>query len=182
MSSATAVLLACSVYDYRFLSYIGMYRSLMAWQLTICSIHVAPIIALRLLSQETLGAAVSVAWMLVALWCRRPHRTIFSAAVLALELAAATAELSPQLLDTLFALQVLIVGGFWLAVRAPERRPCPRRPCRPRPRPHPDALARRWSPRASARTSRSSRWTATSTRGPRTCSRPPRRAARSRTS
>lgn len=112
MHVGTLLLIGC--YTHRFFDSTGMYSTIISWQLTIWSLHVSPVAALRLLglarSLELLACACWAAWS----WrCRRWQSSVFSLLFLGLEAGAAVAELTPRLLDALCALQLVIAGGAW---------------------------------------------------------------------
>lgn len=113
---ATAVLFA-NVYNYRFMHAIGLYNSIMSWQLTIFSLHVAPIVTIRCLGfLRWIELTACTAWILFA-WClRRRQRSLWSLFFLVLESIVATCTLLPEFLDALTVLQAVVIAGFWSGV------------------------------------------------------------------
>merc|ERR1719350_2243877 len=97
-----------------------MYRQIGSWQLTICSLHVAPVVVVRLLGfarpDELLLCCL---WILVASWgCRGFGRSLWSLGFLALEGCVALVELHHRLLDLLFVFQLFIAIGAWTGLIA----------------------------------------------------------------
>ena len=83
-----AITILLSFYNFRFLHSIGLYRSILCWQFTIMSLHVAVPLALQLalpndLQRAALVAAVVCSWMV-----RSFETSIFSLFMLFLELSA----------------------------------------------------------------------------------------------
>ncbi|CAJ1403410.1 unnamed protein product [Effrenium voratum] len=105
---------ALSLYSFRFLHDIGLYRCILSWQFTIWSLHVAPVVSLRLLGVESLELLL-VAWLGVSWAARGFHCCGFSLGMLALELAAFLGDLR-EWLEAFFALQLVIVSVFWLGM------------------------------------------------------------------
>mmetsp|Transcript_99760 Transcript_99760/g.267890 ORF Transcript_99760/g.267890 Transcript_99760/m.267890 type:complete len:279 (-) Transcript_99760:49-885(-) len=109
-----AVVLGANLYNYRFLDGAGMYNNIMSWQLTIFSLHVAPIVTIRcfgLLRRTEL--LLCTCWILLAWLFRRGQRSLFSLFFIFLEGLVAMCILEPPLLDALMVLQALISFGFW---------------------------------------------------------------------
>ena len=95
-----------------------------AWQLTLWSMHAAPIVAFRLHMADdgpwpSSHVLVSgVAWLLISLRCRRLESisNAWSRSFIFIELSALLMPLSPRFLSALLLLQCIIVGGFWLGM------------------------------------------------------------------
>lgn len=109
-------------------SNIGFYDQMEdAWQLTIWSMHVAPIVAARLLLREHYGSSsttwllelvIGAAWLIVSLRLRRWKVHVWSLSFCAIEFAVAASPLELLPLGGLLALQVGIIVGFWLGIFA----------------------------------------------------------------
>lgn len=88
-----------------------------AYQLTIFSMHVAPIVALRLrMPGQPLFAGLSCVTWIAWSWAQRRPMSFPNTSLSALELAALGADLSPLRLAGLLWLQGLIVVGFWAGI------------------------------------------------------------------
>eukprot|EP00310_Coccolithus_braarudii_P005011 CAMPEP_0183373504 /NCGR_PEP_ID=MMETSP0164_2-20130417/111609_1 /TAXON_ID=221442 /ORGANISM="Coccolithus pelagicus ssp braarudi, Strain PLY182g" /LENGTH=227 /DNA_ID=CAMNT_0025550389 /DNA_START=125 /DNA_END=808 /DNA_ORIENTATION=- len=86
-----------------------------AYQLTIFSMHAAPVISLRLLMYPRPSYGLCVTWMACSWHLRRPESPANYSLSL-LELTAALINLSPTCVGGLLLLQFLIVVGFWTGV------------------------------------------------------------------
>lgn len=106
------LLIGC--YTYRFLSGIGLYRSIMSWQLTIWSLHASAPLALRMLGlprpAELLACA---AWSAFAWHCRGWQVSLFSLFFLVFEASVSMVELGPRLLSAVSVLQAIIATVAW---------------------------------------------------------------------
>lgn len=118
--SAAAALLICTSYAFHFIARSGMYRSIMSWQLTIWSIHVSPLLALRLLGLAPgVERLACVAWLLLSLLVRcSSSRSVFSLTISALEAWACAFELSGPRIAAAGSLQLVVIVGFWAGVLA----------------------------------------------------------------
>ena len=104
-------------------AHIGFYdRMHTAWQLTIWSMHAAPVVALRLSTLSSVQFTCGViTWVALSLRCRRQAAQPWSASFVVIELAAALVPLTPQLLGALLLLQAVIVVGFWMGMLVAAR-------------------------------------------------------------
>ncbi|CAE8611590.1 unnamed protein product [Polarella glacialis] len=114
------VILTVSLYNFRFIQRVGMYRSILAWQLTIMSLHVAPIISIQTLGLPSLTRhAACFAWSFTSWACRNCEASLFSLGLLVLELLACLAlPKEPDILGAMLALQILIAVVAWGAMLA----------------------------------------------------------------
>ncbi|CAE7409545.1 unnamed protein product [Symbiodinium pilosum] len=112
-SEALAVSAIC-LYNFRFIHCIRLYNNILCWQFTIMALHVAPVVSLRCLG---LGPAAelrcTVCWVLLSWGCRAFQPSVFSLAMVLLEIASYLSDLNKDLLAALFLLQLVIAFGAW---------------------------------------------------------------------
>ena len=118
-----ALLLLVHSHYIRYVQRIGFYDTLEnAWQLTIWSFHMAPLIAGRLwlrecgLQSQAILSASGAAWVLCSLRQREWNLSPWSCSFVGLEVVALLAPLSALPLGGLLALQPVIVTLFWLSM------------------------------------------------------------------
>merc|ERR1712060_211281 len=93
------------------------YSNILAWQLTIWSIHIAPIVALRCINlSEDIKPPMCVCWLIFSWWHRDWRCSAFSVGLLLLEVVASVVSLTPRIIAVLLFLQGLVVLGFWSGV------------------------------------------------------------------
>lgn len=111
---AALVIWGISLYSYPFIDGTGMYSTIMSWQLTIFSLHAAPVVALRSVS---LGGAVELplclGWMLLSWLLRRRQVSLFSLGFFIVEGIAGTCASSPRVLGAYLVVQVVIATVAW---------------------------------------------------------------------
>lgn len=92
-----------------------------AWQLTLWSMHAAPVISFRLQPLVAMQIIPGLFWICVSLCCRRWRHAIrnpWSCSFIAIEAAALLVPLDSRFLSALLLLQGTIIGGFWLGMIA----------------------------------------------------------------
>eukprot|EP00933_Yihiella_yeosuensis_P042512 TRINITY_DN37125_c0_g1_i1.p1 TRINITY_DN37125_c0_g1~~TRINITY_DN37125_c0_g1_i1.p1 ORF type:complete len:276 (-),score=25.06 TRINITY_DN37125_c0_g1_i1:85-891(-) len=108
------MVLLISGYNFNFIHNVGMYRSILSWQFTIVSLHIAPMLAIQALRPNVgVGNTAYICWSLFSWGLRRFEVSIFSLAFLIIELCSGFGEHSSERLEALVALQMIISCGAW---------------------------------------------------------------------
>lgn len=119
-SAELFTLCAVAGYFVRHVRSIDFYARLStAWQLTLWSMHAAPIIAMRLVLRTRAARAGGMCWMVASCALRRCRVSEpWSLSFVVIEGAALAMPLTSWLLGALLLLQVVIVVGFWAGMFA----------------------------------------------------------------
>lgn len=104
---------ALSFYNFRFLHGVGLYRSIMCWQFTIMSLHIAPVVSLKQLGLASTAEFLVFAALVSASWTARNfNMSIFSVVMLQLEIGAYLCDDVPWL-PAIALLQLVIASVAW---------------------------------------------------------------------
>jgi hypothetical protein len=106
-------LLCLSAFFVHRLNVNGLYGQALGLQVTICSLHAGPIVALRVIGAPPVAVG---AWMLCSWACRKFSPEEISVSFLMLEAVFAKIPLTPRVLGTSVLLQFFIVALFWTAI------------------------------------------------------------------
>lgn len=104
---------ALSFYNFRFLHGVGLYRSIMCWQFTIMSLHIAPVVSMKQLGLSSTTEFLLFAALVIASWTvRNFNMSIFSVVMMQLEIGAYLCDIVPWL-PAIALLQLVIASVAW---------------------------------------------------------------------
>eukprot|EP00927_Polykrikos_kofoidii_P064178 TRINITY_DN59244_c0_g1_i1.p1 TRINITY_DN59244_c0_g1~~TRINITY_DN59244_c0_g1_i1.p1 ORF type:complete len:299 (-),score=40.03 TRINITY_DN59244_c0_g1_i1:77-925(-) len=106
-----------TVYLFSFMSKARFYHTIMSWQLTIWSVHAAPIVVFRLVGlSRPIELLVCFTWIGISWFFRMKETCIFAILFVVLEVFLVFWPLVPRFVSAMCALQLIIPTVFWVAL------------------------------------------------------------------